>query len=322
MLKNRDTSSNPYRVPPQPTSTWVKVAIGILFVAVLALMATVVYLTVIMQSMCATTCPVNNEPSSRKVAVVDKAVIMADQGSGGQSGNKNIRQLVNRIDRIGEAVSRIQNDVTELDSYCRTLRLRDGAPTRSSSPLSPKDVAVLQKIPKLETFTRGLDAKLTRYMTQQQHICDEHHYRYGLYCYVVVEASLSQSEARNGCVTNFGNDATLAIVKDQLTQNFISTKLPNLVHSYWIGLDRVPAGQSMTSPAPSSVRNGVFEYSDGTRVQRHVWQMWLPRSDVDGNSPTGNCASMTYDHVTSEWRWREQDCSARLNYICQYFIMS
>uniref|UniRef100_H2Y5R5 Uncharacterized protein n=1 Tax=Ciona savignyi TaxID=51511 RepID=H2Y5R5_CIOSA len=171
-------------------------------------MAAVVYLMVMLQSSCASTCTAPDVSTNRKVAIADKS--MADE----DAGNRNIRQLVNRIDRLGEAVSRMQNDVTELDAYCRTIRPRDDTPTRvvTSSALSPKDVAALQKVPKLETFTRGLDAKLTRFMTQPQDVCQESHYRYGLYCYVIAEAGLSQSDARNWCTADFGSQASLAVV--------------------------------------------------------------------------------------------------------------
>uniref|UniRef100_H2Y5R4 C-type lectin domain-containing protein n=1 Tax=Ciona savignyi TaxID=51511 RepID=H2Y5R4_CIOSA len=280
-------------------------------------MAAVVYLMVMLQSSCASTCTAPDVSTNRKVAIADKS--MADE----DAGNRNIRQLVNRIDRLGEAVSRMQNDVTELDAYCRTIRPRDDTPTRvvTSSALSPKDVAALQKVPKLETFTRGLDAKLTRFMTQPQDVCQESHYRYGLYCYVIAEAGLSQSDARNWCTADFGSQASLAVVKDRFTHDFVASKLPNLAHSYWIGVLRQPSPHDVTATSlpPSSMRNGAFEYSDGTRVQRNVWQMWKSR---EGNSPSGNCASMTYDRVTSQWRWMEQDCSERMGYICQYFIMS
>jgi len=44
MLKNRDTDSNPYRVPPQPTPMWVKVSIPVLTFLLLGTMGVVAYL--------------------------------------------------------------------------------------------------------------------------------------------------------------------------------------------------------------------------------------------------------------------------------------
>ena len=43
MLKNRDTSSNPYRVPSQPTRLWIKISLAVLFLFNLGLAGMLIY---------------------------------------------------------------------------------------------------------------------------------------------------------------------------------------------------------------------------------------------------------------------------------------
>lgn len=43
MFKNRDTASNPYRVPSQPTKLWIKISLVILFLFDLGLAGMLIY---------------------------------------------------------------------------------------------------------------------------------------------------------------------------------------------------------------------------------------------------------------------------------------
>jgi len=120
-------------------------------------------------------------------------------------------------------------------------------------------------------------------------------------------------------------------------QEFLAAKLPNRLHSYWIGIERkspVLSGLSESatfasvSEEPAPYRSSQqFVFSDGTRVQKNGWQWWSAQFPLE-STPNGrsaaerNCVAMSFDRSSSQWRWEDKQCSDGHGYICQYFIMT
>lgn len=127
-------------------------------------------------------------------------------------------------------------------------------------------------------------------------------------------------------------------------------KLPNTLHSYWIGIERqpvpsevknshplhslekkgkntedtpLPLAQDLEPYAATAPSSAPFDYVDGTRVQNKVWHMWGPRANKHTDErKRRNCVALTYDRDVAGWRWHDHDCGARLGYVCQYFILN
>ncbi|CAK8688750.1 unnamed protein product [Clavelina lepadiformis] len=367
MLKNRDTPSNPYRVPPQPTPVWIKVCLTLLFTFVFALSGSVIYLT-LSPSRCSCgevqerleryeqtlrektgNIPAEKDGESRSLPVPGTGV-QSDQGQVENSGgfpDQSFKGLYTRMDQIDRRItgfdSRITNVERKVDRLSSTLTLSrdDEQPTGSFTP-NDVDLASLQRVPQritsLETFTDALSNKIEGYLSQKNQVCtDSSHYRYGVHCYVINEGRMTNRVAQDWCVRDHGKQASLIMLKNRFIQDFISSKLVYQTKTYWVGIKRQrsePSGLTHhrdLTPAPiqaplASRSPNQFEYVDGTRVQKNVWQMWRPRTSYSEDDPnyvgeSKDCVALYFDSVRAEWRWDERTCSSQMGFICQYFIL-
>jgi len=160
-------------------------------------------------------------------------------------------------------------------------------------------------------------------------ICEHlSHYRYGLHCYSVDEAKVSQSQAKSLCSKLYGDQATLVMIKDQYEFNFISKKLPDSSHSYWVGVKQDGGGAASNNnnnndSTQSAAALTGYSYFDGSQVPRDNWMRWHSGyfSSQSGGGTQRNCVALSFDGRRNKWFWNRLSCHEKLNYVCQYFIL-
>ncbi|XP_039263023.1 uncharacterized protein LOC120339036 [Styela clava] len=362
MMKNRDTTSNPYRVPRQPTARWIKVSIVGLFLSNVALIGGVVFL-VFSTEQCTRTCRQKGEAlqeSETKAAPNTEAMSKDGAESPIILQERSIREVISRVNDVEKIVSGVNSRIVKLDEFCRRSKAMDATKTTNvavAAPdsLTPRQTSVLEMMTKMDIKISNVGIQLKEHIANSRQLCKKGHYRYGMYCFYVGEAKLSQENAKEFCSNDYGAKGTLAMIKDKFVHDFISGKLPNRQHSYWIGIEKQeqrssdlrtshiireskietvgsdmvpsPLASSPDENAPfgsSASGSSPFDYIDGTKVQNKVWQMWGSRANRHN---TGNraCAALTFDlnaGSNGDWRWQDYDCGAGLGYVCQYYVLS
>ncbi|XP_035677649.1 hepatic lectin-like [Branchiostoma floridae] len=114
-------------------------------------------------------------------------------------------------------------------------------------------------------------------------------------CYSVSETPGSYDQAKQECNDRGG---ILAVIKDQMTQDFLLQLLSVDNKDAWIGLaDEQDTGQ--------------WQWSDGTTLDSNAYTSWA-NDEPNGN---GNCIHLW---PPVGFHWDDMGCSSTTYHICQF----